>query len=120
MTDEEQKKDFAEMDTWYQFDDYQDFTDRTAIYPEDRGMEYLLYGLTSEVGEIAAKMKREIRDDELFENEDLAIELGDVLWYLAQIASYRGFYLSGVAQRNVEKLTDRMNRGTLGGEGDYR
>jgi NTP pyrophosphatase (non-canonical NTP hydrolase) len=116
----DQAVDEAEMATWYQFDEYQDFTDGTAIYPDHKPQEYLMLGLMSEVGEMASKMKKEIRDGTEFTTEDFVKELGDILWYVAQLASFKEVYLSEVAQANVAKLQDRLNRDALGGSGDDR
>lgn len=115
----DQYQDTEEMDRYYSFDAYQDFTDTTAIYPKSQGLAYLAMGLTSEAGEVAGKVKKFIRDGHLDE-EDLAKELGDVLWYVAQLASHLDLYLSEVAQNNVDKLTDRKDRNTIGGSGDDR
>lgn len=57
----------------------------TAIYPQERELEYLMLGLLSEVGETANVYKKAIRDDDgvitAERSERLADEIGDVLWY---------------------------------------
>jgi NTP pyrophosphatase (non-canonical NTP hydrolase) len=50
----------------------------------------------------------------------LALELGDVLWYLSEICTRLGIRLEDVAEANIAKIADRMSRGVLTGEGDYR
>jgi len=47
-------------------------------------------------------------------------ELGDVLWYVSAIAHDLGFALSHVADINIGKLQDRLNRNKIGGSGDDR
>ena len=54
------------------------------------------------------------------DREALKYELGDVLWYMAQIATELGLSLDDVAQANIEKLTSRLERNQIQGEGDYR
>jgi NTP pyrophosphatase (non-canonical NTP hydrolase) len=47
-------------------------------------------------------------------------ELGDVLWYVSQIASELGLELEEIAEANLEKLLSRQRRGVLSGSGDER
>lgn len=103
------------------FDDYQDFTGTTVIYPTEGHAEitYLALGLAGEAGELAGKVKKLLRDGE-FDADHAGAELGDVLWYLARLADVIGFDLSTIAQRNVDKLRSRQERGVLGGNGDNR
>lgn len=114
-----QAVDEEEMGRWYKFDEYQDWTDSTAIYPEDKALEYVALGLVNEAGEFAGKVKKIIRGDKVSQ-EALAAELGDVLWYLARACTELEVYMSDVAQGNVDKLTDRKERDVIRGDGDNR
>ena len=81
-------------------------------------------GLTGEAGETADKVKKMLRDkggviSEEDKNE-VVKELGDVLWYLANIARYLDVSFEDVAKMNIEKLTSRKNRGVVHGSGDNR
>lgn len=104
--------------------DYQDAAKSTAIYPEDFEIIYPTLGLTGEAGEVADKVKKVIRDkDGEFSEDDsaeIAKEVGDVLWYLANIASDLGFTLEDIAKMNLTKLSDRASRNMLQGSGDNR
>lgn len=106
------------------FNDYQKESRATAIYPPEQGLAYVSLGLTAEAGEVANKVKKIIRDDngKLTPERAIAIsqELGDVLWYAAQIASELGVDLGAVAAQNLTKLQSRMERGQLKGSGDSR
>lgn len=106
------------------FNEYQTRTSWTAIYPQEKALEYLALGLLSEAGEIAGKAKKLIRDhnSQMTDEANAAIraELGDVLWYVAQLATLLKVNLSTVARENLDKLADRKERGTLGGSGDTR
>lgn len=80
--------------------------------------------MAGEAGEVAEKLKKLLRDDGGVLTEErrhaLALELGDVLWYVSRIAAHAGLPLSSVADLNLAKLASRMERGTLGGDGDTR
>jgi NTP pyrophosphatase (non-canonical NTP hydrolase) len=101
------------------FDSYLDEARKTAIYPPGQAFVYLALGLASEAGEVAGKVKKWIRDD-LSETDDLAGELGDVLWYLAMLADEHGYSLAEIAEKNIDKLRDRQERDALRGSGDER
>lgn len=92
----------------------------TAIYPLDEAITYPLLGLFGEVGEFANKYKKVLRDGAEFTDEDKKAELGDILWYIANLASDCGLKLEDIAQYNLDKLHDRQQRGRLGGSGDNR
>ena len=62
--------------------------------------------------------KAGVIDDEI--RALLAKELGDVLWYVSQLASEFGLSLDSIADRNIEKLRSRQVRGKLQGSGDER
>ena len=104
---------------------YENLAGQTAIFPEDKAIEYLALGMTSEAGEVAGKVKKLIRDGEDvegFEMKKLAIasEIGDVLWYCAMMAKEVGVPLNDIMKENLKKLHGRKERGTLQGSGDDR
>ena len=111
------------------FNQYQKKSRITATY-EDQGnnFTYPLLGLVGEAGEVADKVKKHMRDDgkyhpsELTDEQkfELAKEIGDVLWYVAQLSTELGYDLEKIAEINIEKTHSRMERGKLGGSGDNR
>ena len=103
-----------------EMDQYQQQALSTAIYPQNRALEYLALKLCGESGEVAEKIGKSIRDNKPLDDLDMAKELGDVLWYVANLAQFLGYDLSEIALMNLEKLADRQNRGVLGGSGDNR
>lgn len=109
------------------FHHYQGSAAETAIYPgkkEWAGLAYTSLGMAGEAGEFAGKVKKIARDDNGVLSEEkreaLIGELGDVLWYVAACAEELGVLLADVAQRNLDKLASRQERGVLGGSGDNR
>ena len=103
------------------FNDYQKRAIKTAIYPTDYRMVYPALGLAGESGEVCEKVKKHLRgDDSPNLRKDIEKELGDVLWYVANLASDLGLHLDNIATKNIDKLRDRQRRNVLHGEGDDR
>lgn len=104
--------------------DYQKSAQETAIYPNDNNISYLALAICGEAGELADKVKKVIRDKHgQFYQPDIAaiaLELGDIMWYAANLAHTLGFSLEDIARMNLDKIKDRVARGTLQGNGDYR
>lgn len=93
-------------------DDYQDKAREFAFYPNlDDNLEYPVLGLNGEAGEVANVVKKISRDDNGYVRPEvhtkLLDELGDTLWYVANIASELDVTLNEVAGYNLEKLANR-------------
>lgn len=129
------------------FRDYQDATSATAVYPHshdisafmpDRTMDvhsaalsYLALGL-GEAGEVQGKIKKLIRDGDAYDDKTgyvtmtpeqrdaILAEMGDLLWYVAQLATALDGSLNSIARANLAKLKSRKERGVLQGSGDER
>ncbi|HLF72975.1 MAG TPA: nucleoside triphosphate pyrophosphohydrolase family protein [Anaerolineales bacterium] len=107
------------------FSDYQTKSRRTAGYPAiGHPVIYPTLGLVNEAGEVAGKIKKVFRDKGGQVSEEtrqaLKAELGDVLWYIAQIATELDLSLDEIAEHNIAKLYDRLERGKIRGDGDNR
>jgi NTP pyrophosphatase (non-canonical NTP hydrolase) len=105
--------------------EYQERSRVTAVYPgAGENLLYPTLGLCGEAGEVAEKVKKMLRDDggvlSAERREALAKELGDVLWYVAQVATEAGLDLEEVAAGNLDKLLSRRDRDALRGSGDDR
>lgn len=107
------------------FTDYQDQARKTAIYSPEYALIYPALGMTGEAGEVAEKVKKWLRDGNI-DPDALHKEIGDVLWYLANICSdmqeeFNHVYsLENAANGNIKKLQSRMKRGVIVGSGDER
>lgn len=104
---------------------YQQESRKTWGYvPMNHPIVYPTMGLVNEAGELAGKIKKIFRDKAGVigetEREALKGELGDVLWYLAQICTELDLTLEEVAEANLEKLFSRLERGQIRGDGDNR
>ena len=104
---------------------YQQGARSTARYPNvGANPIYPTLSLCGEAGEVADKVKKVLRDQGGSFNaeirEALKLELGDVLWYVAQLSSELGFELAEIAEANLNKLASRAARNVIGGSGDHR
>jgi len=106
------------------FNTYQETAVETAIYPDTHRILYPALGMAGEAGEVANKVKKIIRDgtENLPEDwkDQLASEIGDVLWYCAALSNDIGIPLALIAAQNRDKLLARKQKGTLQGSGDTR
>lgn len=107
-----------------QFNEYCKAAASTDCYPNDCKPWVYALGVTGESGELADKIKKVYRDKNgIFKQEDrneIAKELGDILWYVTRLAATLGFSLEQIAAMNMEKLADRAKRGAIHGSGDNR
>lgn len=106
-------------------DVYQQAASETAVYPTlGHSIVYPALGLAGEAGEVAEKVKKMCRDDGLVLTGErrnmIRKELGDVLWYVSEVARQAGLSLRDIAWGNIEKLNMRQAQGTLNGDGDDR
>ena len=120
-----------------QLNDYQKIAHETADYPvpeiiksrsfqETNSMDYVYpaLGLAEEAGEVAGKYAKAVRDNAGIIDEErkkeIVKELGDVLWFVSELATCLGVTLGEVAQKNLDKLASRKERGMIHGSGDNR
>lgn len=104
--------------------EYQQKALEIAVYPCEYKIIYPSLGLSGESGECSDKVKKVIRDNNgNFTEEkrrEIAKEIGDCLWYCANLANDIDYDLNTIGKMNIEKLHSRMERGVLGGSGDNR
>lgn len=123
------------------FREYQKRAHSTAIYPTDIKLHigehtlgfpekevelswiYPALGLAGESGEILNKLKKVIRDNDgslIGYSELISNELGDILWYVSELATTLGLDLNNIAVWNTEKLAQRAKENKIKGSGDNR
>ncbi len=105
-------------------EDYLEFTNGTAIYPEagtgsNTELYYLSLGLVSEAGEVAGKVKKLIRDG-VYDQGGMIKEIGDVFWYAVRLCDAVGYSPTDALTINMSKLSKRKEAGTISGNGDER
>lgn len=136
----------TEMD----FDEYQKRCRETDLFPPGKDndvvdlLEYRTLCLDGEVGELSEKILKivltelalssksdglankvkKIRRDyvglSVSMSEDIAHEIGDIMWFLSILCDLIGVDMKTVAERNVSMLSDRKKRDAIKGVGDYR
>lgn len=118
------------------FNEYQKKAHETADYPEGKiidtkeGVEhyvsyiYPAFGLSEEAGEVAGKFAKAVRDNQgVLDGErrlQIEKELGDVLWFVAELCTVLNIDMGSIAQINLDKLASRKARGVIHGSGDDR
>lgn len=96
-----------------QFDTYQSLSVQTDQQSDkrkgDQGLLIPLLGLAGETGTLLAEFKKKLRDKQFYEgfNAKAEEELGDILWYLSNVASRLGLPLSKIATKNLLKTQER-------------
>lgn len=96
------------------FSRYQDEARSTDRIPSEGGVQVHLLGLAGEAGSVTAEYKKRLRDGEahLRWREHMQEELGDLLWYLAAVASDLGLELEAIAAANLIKVQSRWGATT--------
>jgi NTP pyrophosphatase (non-canonical NTP hydrolase) len=93
------------------FSEYQQKAKDTDQRPQDadHGLLIALLGLVGEAGSLVTEYKKKLRDGDAHSGfrSEVAEELGDLLWYLATIATRCGYSLEDMAKNNLEKTRSR-------------
>lgn len=105
--------------------DYADFTDTVWKEPAKNNnlrteLAILSLGLVGEAGEVVEKIKKLLHYDKNVDLDDMKKELGDVAFYFVRLCRRVGFEPSEVLQANIDKLSNRKDRGVIWGEGSNR
>ena len=93
--------------------EYQELAMRTLNHslPDETLIIESVMGLCGEAGEASEIVKKHIAQGHPLDKEHLAVELGDVAWYLAEAAHAIGYTLEDVFSLNIEKLKRRYPNG---------
>lgn len=95
-----------------QLNTYQQLAHQTSAFKDDEkwSREHTLMatlGLCGEAGEVADTIKKVFYHNHGYNSQTLIDELGDVLWYLAELCTSYGFELGDIADSNIAKLKQR-------------
>ncbi len=91
------------------FSEYQKEAAKTipAEFNSEIMIDNAVYGLCGEVGECVDRLKKVKFQGHPNDREHLIYEMGDILWYLAEMATGAGLTLEEVAEANIRKLRKR-------------
>ena len=109
----------------------------TTCTESSRNFSYMMLNLVGEVGELASKVAKMVRKEEVTiidddlrsgcsfpelcrQDDEMRKEAGDILWQLSGLCSVLGWNLEDIANQNLEKLASRKERGVIVGDGDNR
>jgi NTP pyrophosphatase (non-canonical NTP hydrolase) len=98
------------------FTDYQALSSRTAPKNADKvnkgqNLANFGMGLCGEAGEVTDYLKKVVFHKHELDKEKLIDELGDVLWYISQIAHVAKIDMNDIAEYNIDKLKRRYPEG---------
>lgn len=122
--------------------DLNEYQKKAMTFAKFKSLDYPFAGLAEEAGEVSGKLakaqrKWEMCQESVLENiqygdpefmsakevelyGNLGKELGDVLWMVQACASVLNMNLDDIARDNINKLTDRLERNVICGDGDNR
>lgn len=89
-----------------EFNDYQKKANRT-LFGNEQVLTNCALGLASESGQVVDLVKNYTFHGKDLNSEELTKEMGDVLWYLSQVAQWADIPFEQVAQENIETLNKR-------------
>lgn len=92
-------------------DDYQAEARKTVkpgmLDNHDDFVKYLCMKLAEETGEVIGPIAKHLYHGKPLNKDEVAKEIGDLTWYVSNLAAAFGFSMSQIATWNVEKLRAR-------------
>ena len=93
-----------------EFNDYQRAAKRT-LYGNEQVLTNCALGLAGETGQVVDLVKNYTFKGKSLDRQELIHEMGDVLWYLSQVAEWADIRFDEVAKTNIETLNKRYPHG---------
>lgn len=92
--------------------EYQELARRTmnGTLRKEQTLRHALFGMCGELGEIHSIYQKVYQGHQI-RREDLQKEIGDLLWFVAELCTVNGFALDEIAQMNIDKLKARYPAG---------
>ncbi|WP_137597933.1 nucleoside triphosphate pyrophosphohydrolase family protein [Paucilactobacillus kaifaensis] len=93
-----------------EFNDYQKAANRT-LYGNEQVLTNCALGLAGETGQVVDLVKNYTFRGQKLDRDELVHEMGDVLWYLSQVAQWANIPFDEIAKTNIDILNDRYPDG---------
>ncbi|WP_461239623.1 nucleoside triphosphate pyrophosphohydrolase family protein [Paucilactobacillus sp. N302-9] len=93
-----------------EFNDYQKAANRT-LFGDEQVLTNCALGLAGEAGQVVNLVKNYTFRGKKLDRQELTHEMGDVLWYLSQVAQWADIDFDEVAKTNIEQLNTRYPDG---------
>lgn len=93
-----------------EFNEYQNAAKRT-LYGNEQVLTNCALGLAGESGQVVDLIKNYTFRGKELDRDQLVHEMGDVLWYLSQIAEWADIPFDEVADKNIKELNSRYPQG---------
>ncbi|KRN58733.1 nucleoside triphosphate pyrophosphohydrolase family protein [Limosilactobacillus secaliphilus] len=93
-----------------EFDEYQKAAKRT-LYGNEQVLTNCALGLAGETGQVVDLVKNYTFRGKNLDRQELIHEMGDVLWYLSQVAEWADIPFDEVAESNIKALNKRYPHG---------
>jgi NTP pyrophosphatase (non-canonical NTP hydrolase) len=103
-------EDITNDDIPFSFEEYQEWA-QTTVGPDANPLLIAL-GVGGEAGEVMEIIKKGNRPGKTVDVEHLKEEIGDVLWYLANLATHYDLDLEEIVFANIDKLEERYGKET--------
>lgn len=94
-----------------EFNDYQRAANRT-LFGSEQVLTNCALGLSSETGQVVDLVKNYTFHGKKLDKSKLTKEMGDVLWYLSQVAQWADISFDDVAKQNIDRLNERYPSAT--------
>ncbi|GAJ25240.1 hypothetical protein JCM15457_95 [Liquorilactobacillus sucicola DSM 21376 = JCM 15457] len=93
-----------------EFNEYQEAAKRT-LYGNEQVLTNCALGLAGESGQVIDLIKNYTFKGKDLDRAEMVHELGDVLWYLSQIAAWADISFDEIAENNIQTLNKRYPHG---------
>ena len=92
-----------------QIKDYVELSGRTCAKLDNEVLDtfHMLSGMSTELGELTDPFKKQLAYNKPIDFVNVQEEIGDLMWYVANLCRINNFDLESILQNNIDKLQSR-------------